>query len=57
VYFLWFLFWREIVKPCDRFAGVMHLGSVDAIVGDDPVHLEDVHRVDLVVALREDVVL
>lgn len=57
MYFLGFVFWREIVEKRNRFAGVADLRSVDAIVGDDPVHLEDVHRVDLVVALRENVML
>lgn len=57
MYFLWFVFWREIVEERNRFAGVADLGSGHAIVAHDAVVLEGVHRVDLVVTLRVEVVL
>lgn len=57
MYFLWFVFWREIIKERNRFAGVADLGSGHAIVAHDAVVLEGVHRVDLVVILRVEVVL
>lgn len=57
VYFLGFVFWRESVEERNRFAGVADLGSGHAIVAHDAVVLEGVHRVDLVVALRVEIVL
>jgi hypothetical protein len=57
VYFLWFVFWREIIEERNRFAGVADLGSGHAIVAHDAVVLEGIHRVDLVVTLRVEVVL
>jgi hypothetical protein len=57
VYFIGFVFWREIIEERNRFAGVANLGSGHAIVAHDAVVLEGVHRVDLVVILRVDVVL
>ena len=51
------MFWREIVEERNRFAGVADLGSGHAIVAHDTVILEGVHRVDLVVILRVEVVL
>jgi hypothetical protein len=57
VYFLWFVFWREIIEERNRFAGVADLGCGHAIVAHDAVVLEGVHSVDLVVTLRVEVVL
>jgi len=51
------MFWREIVEERDGAARVSDLGSVDAIVRNDAVVLEQVHGVDLVVALGVNVVL
>ena len=55
--FFWFVFWRESVEKRNRFAGVADLGSGHAIVAHNAVVLEGVHGVDLVVALRVEVVL
>ena len=57
MYFLWFVFWRESVEEGNGLAGVMHLVSKNAIVGNDAVHLKEVHGVNLVVILRVKVVL
>ena len=57
MYFLGFVFWREIVEKRNRFAGIADLGSGHAIVRNNAVVLEGVHGVDLVVILRVEVVL